>query len=480
MLTPRHYQLEGIKYLTTPNVLANDTDLVPTLCRHILSDAPGAGKTAQAIWAAIDLMDREKQRALRMQDQACLVLAPAHLTKQWFNYFCEHFSDHKVVWLEGPLAKRQREAKYKAKFYIMSVQSLRHKHYADLLADVIQAHHIVCTIIDESHYCKNPDATTSKFARSLTAPAKCPHVILLTATPIMREANDLYMQLRICDPITFHRQDIFMNTYCWFNYGSWGYTDVTLRKGALDKLRPWLWGRTYKDIGLELPPIIQYTHTPSLSQQRWQAYSDMRNYWYIQLAEEGVTANSSMEAMHMLRHLTACPEKAEPLTEYMQDDPGPYLIACSYRASANFLAGQIRAAHPTSEVTVITGEVPADDRRELAIRASQTHNSVLVVTIPSISEGVDLSHCNTVYCFEEEWTPGRMHQFLSRVRRHRNDTGAVTITEDNHLRIEESANERPIIVRYFHAEKTIDQRIHAVQSNRAANAKDVIKLELGL
>jgi hypothetical protein len=109
----------------------------------------------------------------------------------------------------------------------------------------------------------------------------------------------------------------------------------------------------------------------------------------------------------------------------------------------------------------------------------------VVATIKSLSEGVDLSNCNTVYFFEEDFTPGKMYQFLSRVRRHRdNSTGTVSITEDllglSHLHVDEDPNDKPIIVRYFHAYKTIDERIHAVQSNRAVDVKDIIKVELAL
>lgn len=499
-LTPRHYQIDGIEYLTTPNVFQSKTayeeasqpntmgplfaSLIsskPTLCRHILSDAPGAGKTPQSIWASLELL-KQADATTPSTKHSVMILAPAHLAKQWFDYMCEHWPEYHTVWLEGSKAQRTKEANYKATFYIMSVQSLRQQHYMDLLLSLYEQQHVLVTIVDESHYVKNPDAVTSHNVQKLTKPEQCPHVILLTATPIVREANDLYWQLHIVDPFVFHRYDIFLNKYCWFNYGSWGYTDVMLHKGASDSLKQWLWGRSYLDIGLELPPLIDYVHPIPLSAARSKAYNDMRNYWYIQLKEEGVSANSSMEAMHMLRHITACPEKAQPLTEYMQDDPGPYLVACFYRASASFLASAIKAANPTFEVTVITGETPADLRRELAIKSSQTKTSVIVATIPSISEGVDLSHCNTVYFFEEDWTPGKHYQFLSRVRRHRENSAGlgVTITEDNHLLVDQDPNDRPIIVRYFHADRTIDQRIHAVRDNRAANAKDIIKLELAL
>lgn len=493
MLTPRHYQLEGIEYLTTPNVHANvvehDLHHTPTLCRHILSDAPGAGKTPQSVWASLELLAKPTAPA----NASVFIFAPAHLCKQWFDYLCEHWPEHRTVWLEGTQAKRAKDSLLQAKFYIMSTQSMRHKHYVELATQVFIKRHVHVTILDESHYCKNPDAVSSKAIRTITRPEFCPHVMLLTATPIMREADDLYMQLRICDPWQFHRQDIFMNTYCWFSYGAWKYTDVVLRKGALEALKPWLWGRTYKDIGLELPPIIPVTDKErttivDLSKDRMQAYNDLKDYWYIKLTEEGMSANSPMECMHMLRHITACDDKSSPLSDYMQDDPGPFLVACFYRASTKVLANYIHTHHPHLQVTIIDGSIDADERRELALRSSKSSQSVLVCTIPSIKEGVDLSHCNTVYFYEEDYTPGSMHQFLSRVQRHRNEpaqgyTVDITPSDDGgfgKLHVPTNPNSHPIIVRYFHAARTIDQRVHAVQSNRAVNAKDLIKLELAL
>lgn len=482
-LTPRHYQVDGIDYLTTLNVKEDETAIAVSCARHILSDAPGAGKTLQAILAAIELT-REK-------DQAVCILAPAHLCPQWYQYFLDYFPEYNVVWLEGPAAKRTKESNIKAKFYIMSIQSLRHKHYYDLLINVFTKRQVGCTIVDESHYVKNPDAKTSINVRTLTRPQFCKHVILLSATPVVREADDLYMQLKIVDPFTFRRQDVFLNTYCWFSYG-WGgsATNVQLRKGASEALKPWLWGRTYKDIGLELPPVVSYVEQHNMTDQRRKVYDDIKHMWYTKIKtseSDYISANSAMEVMHLLRHITASPEKAESLIQFMKDDPGPYLIATFYKASASMLAAMIPASSTDDakgyKVSIINGDVPATDRRSVAQAAVGSPNSVIVATIMSISEGVDLSHCNTVYFYEEDYTPGKMYQFLSRVRRHRNalpGSDVVTITEDNKLHIVPDENERPVIVRYFHAAKSIDTHIHAVQNNRAVSVKDIIKVELAL
>jgi superfamily II DNA or RNA helicase len=470
----RHYQIEGIDWLTQPNVLASLTDLLPILSRHILTDAPGSGKTYQSSEAA---------RLLLTPNQACLVAAPAHLCKQWFEYLCEQYPDDNVVWLEGTRPQKLRDSQIAARWYILSIQSLRqHEFMDDLVSAMIIQHHISVCIIDESHYVKNRDAVQSKVLRKLTRPDFVPHVILLTATPIMKEADDLYMQLRICDPISFASFDRFLNQYCWFSYTSWGPQDISLKRGAVEALAQWMMGRTYAQIGLELPPLIApppVVH--NLGTDRRKAYDDLKNYWYTVVTDESesgtIDANSAMELMHLLRRVTDGPDKQADITTYLSDDPTPTLIATSYRASARNLLAAITKAHPTLRVTVITGEVPATERAAKA----KAPADVVIATIPSLSEGCDLSHMNTVYFYEEDWAPGKHHQFLSRVRRHRdNSTGAVVIDTDNHLHVDEDPNDKPVLVRYFHADRTIDQRIHAVRDHRAVNVKDLIKVELGL
>lgn len=476
---PRHYQVEGITWLTTPNVLRTKTDIIPTLCRHLLRDDPGAGKTFQSSEAA---------QQLTPPSHSIVVIAPAHLTKQWFEFWGEQYESDSIVWLEGGLSKKSKELKQRARIYIISTQSFRFEKYLDLYTQLFIDQHVDTVIIDESHYCKNPDATTSQNVRKITRPDFVDNVILLSATPIMKEADDLFMQLRIMDPHTFSRHDLFLNEYCYFSWTSWGAQDVTLRPSAQQALRPWIWGRTYAQIGLELPPIISAVQTHTMIPARKKAYDNIKLYWatlisnpsYNKEGEAVLTANSAMGVMHMLRHIISSPEKQQDLAAYLETDPGPYLIATFYRDSARELEAHIKQHMPDYNPIIITGETPANDRAPLAKKQSGPKD-IVIATIPSISEGCDLSHCNTVYFYESDFTPGKMHQFLSRVRRHRdNENGTVTITEDNKLEVTANPNERPVIVRYFHADRSIDQHIHAVLDRRSVSVRELIKVELGV
>lgn len=488
-LTTRNYQDTGISFMLEPRVPTTE----PKFSRSLNMDAPGSGKTHMSCEAAYQLVD---------DSGSICVITPAHLTPQWFSHISKQYPNDSIVWIEGSKAQRERDSKVKAKWYIISTQSLRQEHYYDLMTTLFHTHKVTCTIIDESHYVKNRDALQSKHIQRLTHPNNCPHVILLSATPIMREADDLYHQLKIIDPYTFSSHNTFLNVYCWFDWTAWGATNVILRKGAIELLQeggsgyggvaqpPFLLGRSYEQIGLELPrmPALDPILVP-LSPKRRKTYDDLKFSWLSMLDEgESLTANNAMELMHLLRRITNAPEKRQSVCDYLSDDPGPYFIVCDYKWSVSDLAADLRASNHSLRVTEITGEIPAEERIEKAKQLSTQPNDVIVATLGSVPEGADLSSCNTVYFYEEARTPGKMYQVLSRVRRHREHSGntpGVTIAQAQDggfdtLSVDIDPNERPIICRYFHATKTIDEHIHAVQTLRAFNIKDLIKVELGL
>lgn len=497
--TPRNYQVVGITWLTEPNVDStwrqpigaynhvhdpahtHDSLYTPDLVRKILADAPGAGKTIQSSEAACSLTSN---------NQSVLVITPAHLVEQWFKDLSNQYPDAPIVSIDGPKQKRLKQLKYKAKFIICPLQSLRRQDFVDALAQCVILNHVQVCIIDESHYVKARDSKQSKAVQQLVRPDFIPHVIMLSATPISREADDLFQQMRILDPHVNSNFDKWLNEYCWYTYTQFGPQQVSLKHKKADQLSHWMMGRTYEQIGLELPPLIDTEHDVNLLPQRRKVYDDLHAYWVAQVEEVGTLhADSAMEVMHTLRHITASPEKLALLQSYLDTDPGPYLIGCWYRASAHEVVNSIKASHPHLNPVAITGEIqPATARIALA-KSLNNPNDVIVATIPSISEGVDLSHCNTLYYYEQDWTPGKMHQFESRTHRHRDNTNTpddLTIQEPTKpgefstIHIPQDPNERPIILRYLHVAKSIDKHVHAVRNNRAVNIKDIIKAELGV
>lgn len=186
----------------------------------------------------------------------------------------------------------------------------------------------------------------------------------------------------------------------------------------------------------------------------------------------------------MLRLLTNTPDKRSAVVSLLSDNPGPFLVYAAYIASVEALTVDLRAAG--YNVTPIHGNSPknADERIRIAntaLRPSHLggNKDVIVSTIPSLKEGVDLSHARTVVFFEDDFVPGSNYQALSRVRRHRNlrdehgNTVSIVETTDTN-----PDNDTPVLTFHVLTRDTIDERIFAVQSGRALNVKGIVNVEM--
>jgi superfamily II DNA or RNA helicase len=118
-------------------------------------------------------------------------------------------------------------------WYIINYQALRRNDYFDL----IKALPICVLICDESHNVKNPSAAQSKRVLELSQLPTVTHRFLLSATPIKKEADDLYMQLHIVDPRVFHSQQRYLNDYCNADYTRYGARNVRLQNHAKTRLQ---------------------------------------------------------------------------------------------------------------------------------------------------------------------------------------------------------------------------------------------------
>lgn len=479
---PRNYQLKGIEYLVSTE-------------RALLSDPPSAGKTLQGTIAA--------QESTPPQD-SILVVAPAHLCEQWFDEIHAQYPGDTIIMATNDVkAKRLAALEKSSRWIIVNTQMFRYKHFYNAIFALTKRspmnHRVTTVLIDESHYMKNRQSQTADRVFRLVNPnfttnsltpldrrniAAVPRVYMLSATPIVREADDIYQQLHILDPIRFSSFYDFLADYCYATYTPYGPQNVTLKKSTMPQLNNIMLSRGYADIGLEIPPVVPKPTYIPLSPLRMKHYHEIRDWWITEVLidketgeKKPITAQNAMELMHILRHLTHCQEKMLATMDVMEDVAvGPFVIFTFYRDSTFELADALKTKG--YKVVTIHGGVSPEERIPLARAAFHPDptnpsyvdpNAVVIATIPSLRDGCDLSAASTVIFYEEDFTPGSMYQALSRVRRHRVSTDEGGRGLDNHV---------PVTAYHMLARNTIDQRIHAVQQNRAANVKDIIKVEM--
>lgn len=184
----------------------------------LIADEVGLGKTIEAglIWT--ELRAREDARRL-------LVVCPAMLRQKWKDELDLRFSIDAEIVDAGELLQRLQEPRFAARdgrALICSLQGIRPPtgwekneqmssaqaklaRFLDSRAEMESLLDMV--IVDESHYMRNPETQSFKLGQLLRRVSE--NVVLLSATPVNLDEEDLYHQLKLVDPDFFRYRHSF-------------------------------------------------------------------------------------------------------------------------------------------------------------------------------------------------------------------------------------------------------------------------------
>ena len=450
-ITKRPYQTDGI-------------DFFWRIKRGMNTDAPGLGKTVQAALAA---------------ECPALIVCPTYLVSHWYDWLRVHLPKRKVVKAVGSRQDKIDAMLIPADFLIINKEMLR-THIGEI-AVVLKRYKYRTVIIDESHHLRNRSTAATRGAEAISQ--MVPRMYLLTATPIWKEVDDLFMPGRLLYPDIFTSYNDFVQAFCESESDRFS-TKVTGVKpeslAELDKIMSMIRvGRTYDDAKRNLPPIVENYFKVDFEQPTERArYKEAVENYRLLLEDESITMTSYMEVMHTLRNMTGL-EKVNPILEIVEDThtyhEGKYVIFCWYKDLAERLAAKLPDAQ------LITGDMAPEDRV-----ANSKKQKPIIATISALSEGVDLSWARMVIYAEEHWPPGSQVQSLMRVRRERNITppnyeGPLSMWDEVMMEIDSrNLNEEPILAYFMAVEDTIDEVIHFKSRQRAHTAKEVLREALGI
>ncbi|PMG76625.1 hypothetical protein BCU83_16320 [Vibrio breoganii] len=185
----------------------------------LIADEVGLGKTIEAglIWTEL--------RA-RIDARRLMILCPAMLREKWKHELMFRFGIEADLMNAEDLVdelKRDRKQVPTGKAIICGYTGLRppkgfnpgvdkaenpRQKLAELLSDAAANEPLFDLIImDEAHYMRNPESSTSKLGHLLRDATE--HVVLLSATPINLGSDDLFHLLELVDPDTFDNQHYF-------------------------------------------------------------------------------------------------------------------------------------------------------------------------------------------------------------------------------------------------------------------------------
>lgn len=400
-MIPRPYQIEGVKFLRSHK-------------RAGLTDDPGLGKTLQAILAA---------------EPPVIIASPTYLVEQWHDAILDQFPDANVGMAIGTINQRYKAIQSKPDWLCLNIEMLRgyELYYPNTF------------IVDEAHHIRNRGSQQSKGAFQLSR--NVPLVYMLTATPIVKEIDDVWHLLHILDERAFKSYAKFVKMFCITSDSPYGPVVIGPSHPNAMKivLNKYFLGRTYKEVGLYLPDLIETVINIRESPQFYKDYKNTKDSYSF----GPFSFDNAVSTIMFLRQMVRTRQKIHSVVDMLEDLKNKTVVFTWFKDSAFELANHIRCP-------AITGELPPIERKRIA---SEQHD-VITATIPSLSEGVDLSYARNVIFFEEDYTPGVMHQALSRVRRY-------------------SSNTDPVRVYYIHVKGTVDEVIHRMVERRVSNIREI-------
>lgn len=405
-MTDYAYQEDGIAWLRGLGDLPADPG------RGLLADEPGLGKSRQLLMAA---------------EGRTLVVAPSMVLDGgvWRDEVARWRPDLDVTC--APYSMLNAREKTGRGSGTRPVDRLRPEY----------AGHWDTVILDEAHYIKGRKTSWTKAVLQLDAD----RVYAATGTPIPNWAYELFTLLQLLNP-SERRQGAKYGSYWrwvaeWFDVGATRYSQMAVGDPLDDSPQGWsrfydenLSGRFLQrlrdDVLTDLPPMTEQTLLLPMKPAQLKLYRQLKKDFvaWTESGEEVVAWSSGGLHTKLAKVCTGveiedpsspCSSKLDALQERLADQARPSLVVCQFRATAQ--AAYDRAVKAGRSPAVITGDTSSRVRSEILDRYRAGDFDVLCATVETVSEGLTLTHADTVHMVERSYRPSKNEQAIRRVHR---------------------------------------------------------------
>lgn len=444
--------------------------------RTLLADAPGLGKTRQAL-AALAILAPRRALILHppvvsthwLREVEASGIAPAHLTSERNRPVGRgaHTHDNSMPGGEPTCVAIRAGRKLPElpdRGVVLVADSLvaARKQLLDALTDWAPD----AVVYDEAHRARTWTSKRSRAARQLAAVAPRGRVIALTGTPMLKDPDGLVPILAMTGHLdtVFGGRAAFLARYTRRNR----YKAVVARKAAMpelgEKLRS-VWVRRSKDeVMADLPPKRRSTMVVDVDRTRFNAaHAEVQAHIDEWLDECGGYPDSDdirrwcgsnvglISTLRVAAGVSKAPAAAEYVEQWTRTQPDRPLVVWAHHRE---VVAEIVASLPESvPFGVIQGGVSASKQAELVDAFQAGELAALICSITAAGVGITLTRSSDALFVETDWTPALVAQAEDRIHR---------IGQVNH-----------VIITTMVAEGTLDGHVHSVL-NRKAELLDVV------
>ena len=420
------HQIEGIAFLLGRQ-------------RAILADDMGLGKTRQSVLALKEARP----------EGPYLVVCPAAVKTNWAREI-EIVLPAAEIAVVGP--EPTPEPGYAGWVVI---------NYDILAKHPLQAHAWRGLVFDEAHYLRNYRSQRHRLSMELVKAVDDEAVVhLLTGTPLTSRPRDLFPLLQLARHALGRSFTSFARRYCDGYQGDYGW--VADGASNIEELTVQLHGimlrRTKAEV-LDLPPKLrswlEVEIASNVARQMSEAVLELlqtiSRRGQIELEGETEAERRSRQGW-VLGQLTTARNRLAiakvrstiPFVENAIEQGEKVLVFSCYLAPVNTLR-----KHFGSKAVAITGEVPADQRQQLADRFQQDDEvRVMAAQITAAGVGLNLTAARQVVFNDLDWVPVNHWQ-----------------AEDRAYRI---GQQQAVNVTYMVGSGTVDEFVRAVLETKSA------------
>ena len=419
-------QLQCLKYLPHltpfPHQLATAERVLNEMRgRAILADEVGLGKTIEA---GLIL----KEYLVRGLAKKILILVPASLVIQWTKELNQKFGI--------PAVAQKKEYMWRQHDVVVaSIDTAKRdphrRHVLDIDYDML--------IIDEAHKLKNKKTRNYQFVKEI----RKKYCLLLTATPIQNEMDELYNLITLLKPGHLGHSSAFSANYVEGKRQAKNNEQLRaeLKKVMIRNKRSdggiQFTNRRVQSVPIELSPeemalyesvtrfvreqyhsgtggfnsLALITLQREICSSKEAAFMTLYNM-YQRTPEDSPLRAQILELVEMIRRIDTH-SKAAKTVELIKQINDKVIIFTEYRATQNYLQKYLHE-HGITSVPFRGGFKRS--KKDWMTELFQNRAQVLIATEAG-GEGINLQFCNQVINYDMPWNPMRVEQRIGRVHR---------------------------------------------------------------
>ncbi len=442
--TLRPYQIEGYHFLA---------HLSAQGFGGVLADDMGLGKTVQTLAWLLYLVDAATQGGKKFR---ALVVCPKSVTHGWLAETAR-FAPSLTITAFTPALTEKKLSELDARVLVANYTQLR------LNADWFHSEAWDAVVLDEGQFIKNPSSQIAVAARAL--PAR--HRIVLTGTPVENRLTDLWSLFAFAQPGLLGAQTSFRRQYDEKDPAALTRLHRRVRHFLLRRTKaqaaPDLPPRTEDDLIVELEPAQRQLYDAELKRARAQLLG-------IETARELDSVRFNILASLLrLRQICCHPALVDPahaklpsakldaLLERLEElaEEGHQVLVFSQFVTMLEIIRERLVATGLGHL-ILTGQT--ENRAELVEEFQRDRTkTVFLLSLKAAGFGLNLTAASYAILYDPWWNPAVEAQAIDRTHR--------------------IGQTRPVIAYRLLAENTVEQKIRALQQEKAALAAAVVQEE---